>query len=169
LSLGQAFLSNIHTDLVVDSEFENIRIGQTFLSNVHTDPVAENEFENIRIAQTYLSNIYSDPIITTPAGYSISGSHDYSGNYTTSGTLPPSSDSYPAWQHASNNYILVYTDSPSTGWALFPGTLADGYTGPPIAWQACGYPGGGGGTCAQEIVTGDYVPSYGEPVLFTVS
>jgi len=62
LSLGQAFLSNIHTDLVVDSEFDNIRIGQTFLSNIHTDTVAENEFDNVRIAQTFLSNIYSDPI-----------------------------------------------------------------------------------------------------------
>ena len=62
LSLGQSFLSNIHTDLVADSEFENIRIGQTFLSNIYTDTVAENEFDNIRIAQTFLSNIYSDPI-----------------------------------------------------------------------------------------------------------
>jgi hypothetical protein len=62
LSLGQAFLSNIHADLVADNEFENIRIGQTFLSNIHTDTVAENEFDNVRIAQTFLSNIYSDPI-----------------------------------------------------------------------------------------------------------
>jgi hypothetical protein len=62
LSLGQAFLSNIHTDLVIDSEFDNIRIGQTFLSNIHMDPVVENEFENVRIGQTFLSNIYSDPI-----------------------------------------------------------------------------------------------------------
>jgi hypothetical protein len=62
LSIGQAFLSNIHTDLVVDSEFDNIRIGQTFLSNIHTDTVAENEFENIRIGQTFLSNIYTDTV-----------------------------------------------------------------------------------------------------------
>ena len=62
LGLGQAFLSNIHTDLVIDSEFENIRIGQTFLSNIHTDLIAENEFDNIKIGQIFLSNIYSDPI-----------------------------------------------------------------------------------------------------------
>jgi hypothetical protein len=149
-------LSNIHTDLVVDSEFDNIRIGQTFLSNIHTDPVAENEFDNVRIAQTFLSNIYSDPIITTPAGYSVSGSHDYSGSYPTSGTFGGYS---PAWQHALNNYVLVWMGSPNTGWALFPGTLADGSEGPPVAWQACGYPGGGGGTCTQEAVTGTYTLS----------
>ena len=62
LSIGQVFLSNIHTDLVVDNEFDNIRIGQTFLSNIHIDAVAEDEFDNVRIGQTFLSNIYSDPI-----------------------------------------------------------------------------------------------------------
>lgn len=72
LSIGQAFLSNIHTDLVADSEFENIRIGQTFLSNIYTDTVAENEFDNFRIAQTFLSNIYSDPIISGPVFSAVS-------------------------------------------------------------------------------------------------
>lgn len=62
LSMGQAFLSNIHTDTVAENEFDNIRMGQVFLSNIHTDNVAENEFDNIRIGQVFLSNIYSDPI-----------------------------------------------------------------------------------------------------------
>jgi hypothetical protein len=92
------------------------------------------------------------PTAIASVGYSISGSADYSGSYPTSGML---SNGSPAWQHATNNYVLVWNGT-STGWGLFPGTLADGQTAGPIAWQACGYPGGGAGTCSQETVTGDY-------------
>jgi hypothetical protein len=127
---------------------------------VHKWPyTVNNGTQSATYATPYTWPRYSDQVVqvTWPAvGYSVSGSADYSGSYPTSGTF----DGYsPAWQHVSNNYVLVWMGSPNTGWALFPGTLAGGSEGPPVAWQACGYPGGGGGTCTQEAVTGTYTLS----------
>ena len=62
LSLGQAFLSNIYSDTVLDNEYDNLRLGQAFLSNIYSDTVLDNKYDNLRLGQAFLSNIYSDPI-----------------------------------------------------------------------------------------------------------
>ena len=62
LSLGQAFLSNIYSDTVLDNEYDNLRLGQAFLSNIYSDIVLDNKYDNLRLGQAFLSNIYSDPI-----------------------------------------------------------------------------------------------------------
>jgi hypothetical protein len=84
-------------------------------------------------------------------GYTLSGSEDFSGNYTISGTY----NEGPAWQHETKNYLMYFV-SESTGWAAFPGTIAGGPSAGPLTFQACGYPCGGGGTCTVGAIIGDY-------------
>jgi hypothetical protein len=104
------------------------------------------------------------------SGYNIGsitrGDDDYAGNYTISGTS--AGNIFPSWQHATKNYILEYQGG-GTGWLLFPGTIEGGISGSPIAFQSCGFPGGGSGTCTDEIITGTYAGSDGEGTLFTVT
>jgi len=106
----------------------------------------------------------------TLSGYNIGsitrGDDDYAGNYTISGTSP--GNTFPSWQHATKNYILEYQGG-GTGWLLFPGTIEGGISGSPIAFQSCGFPGGGSGTCTDEIITGTYATSDGLGTLFTVT
>lgn len=121
------------------------------------------------VSKLYLgaTQVWTAEPVVTPSGYAVSGSDDYAGNYTISGT---STSGYPAWQHTSKTYFLEYNGETS-GWMLFPGTIADGYFSGPIAFQSCGFPAGGSGTCTQETVTGDYGVSTPEGpfVLFTVT
>lgn len=121
---------------------------------VHIWPYAVNNgTQSVTHETPYVWPTYNALKVTWPAaGYTVSGTADYSGSYPTSGTLSSGSA---AWQHVLANYILVWNDT-NSGWGLFPGTIADGQTGGPIAWQACGFPGGGGGTCVQAAVTGTY-------------
>jgi hypothetical protein len=106
----------------------------------------------------------------TLSGYNIGsitrGDDDYAGNYTISGTSP--GNIFPSWQHESKNYILAYQGG-GNGWLLFPGTIEGDISGSPIAFQSCGFPGGGSGTCTDEIITGTYATSDGEGTLFTVT
>ena len=95
------------------------------------------------------------PTTTTTAaplvGYTLSGSEDFSGNYTISGTY----NGGPVWQHETKNYILYFTGE-QTGWGAFPGTIASGPTQGPQIFQACGYACGGDGTCTEGAIVGDY-------------
>ncbi len=106
----------------------------------------------------------------TLSGYNIGsitrGDDDYAGNYTISGTSP--GNTFPSWQHATKNYILEYQGG-GTGWLLLPGTIEGGISGSPIAFQSCGFPGGGSGTCTDEIITGTYATNDGMGTLFTVT
>jgi hypothetical protein len=106
----------------------------------------------------------------TLSGYNIGsitrGDDDYAGNYTISGTSP--GNTFPSWQHESKNYILVYQGG-GAGWLLFPGTIEGGISDSPIAFQSCGFPAGGDGSCTEEIVTGTYATNDGVGTLFTVT
>lgn len=97
----------------------------------------------------------ASPTTTTTAaplvGYTLSGSEDFSGNYTISGTY----NGEPAWQHETKNYLMYFVGE-SSGWAAFPGTIASGPTQGPMIFQACGYPCGGNGTCTVGSIIGDY-------------
>jgi septal ring-binding cell division protein DamX len=105
------------------------------------------------------------PTTTTTAaplvGYTLSGSEDFSGNYTISGTY----NGEPVWQHETKNYVLSFSGE-QTGWAAFPGTIASGPTQGPMIFQACGYPCGGNGTCTVGDIVGDYC---GGENIFTIT
>jgi hypothetical protein len=106
----------------------------------------------------------------TLSGYNIGsitrGDDDYAGNYTISGTSP--GNIFPSWQHATKNYILAYQGG-GNGWLLFPGTIEGDSSDSPIAFQSCGFPGGGNGTCTDDIITGTYATNDGMGTLFTVT
>lgn len=110
------------------------------------------------VAPTTTTTTTATPTTTTTTtaapltGYNISGTYDYSDNYTISGTF----DSQPAWQHETKSYFMFFAGGPNSGWLLFPGNIVDGPSGPPIASQSCGYPAGGSGTCTVETIIGTW-------------
>jgi len=170
-ALSNGYLNVLRLENTTESEFPNAVLSNGYLGVLHIDPIviplpnaptslsATAGNAQIVLSWTAPTNtaISDYTIEYTPAGagtgYSLSGyaTTAANGNYTTSGEI----SNNPTWQHSSADYVLSYIGE-SVGWALFPGTIAGGYTGGPIASQVCGYPGGGEGTCSEGSVTGDW-------------
>jgi hypothetical protein len=63
-----------------------LNLGQAFLSAIYSDPVLESEYDNVRLGQAFLSNIYSDPAVVGSAPVFSSVSVRSGGTVTGQGT-----------------------------------------------------------------------------------